>query len=224
MSTATTPTAIPTAKPKNVFFETTDKAYVQALPRCIYDGRIVSIIGEGEANRAVDYLMQQPLVGIDTETRPVFRRGVSHKVALLQVAAPGICFLFRLNWIGVPPCIVRLMESPTTKKVGLSLHDDFTALRRRVPMQPQGVIELQTMAAAMGLRDMSLQKLYANVVGERISKGAQLTNWEAETLTANQQQYAATDAYACLVLYDRLTEAQREGYQIIKENRTPPTI
>ena len=184
----------------------------------------MSIIGEGEANRAVDYLMQQPLVGIDTETRPVFRRGVSHKVALLQVAAPGICFLFRLNWIGVPPCIVRLMESPTTKKVGLSLHDDFTALRRRVPMQPQGVIELQTMAAAMGLRDMSLQKLYANVVGERISKGAQLTNWEAETLTANQRQYAATDAYACLVLYDRLTEAQREGYQIIKENRTPQTI
>ena len=208
------------------FFSKTDKEYITHLQRYVFEGRIEVVNSERETLRAVEYLRKCKLLGIDTETKPSFKRGVQHQVALLQVATEdSLCFLFRLNFIGFPSSLKSILEDPAIHKVGLSLHDDFRMLSHRTEeFRPAGFTDIQHIAVGMGIEDLSLQKLYANVVGERISKGAQLTNWEAETLTANQQQYAATDAYACLVLYDRLTEAQREGYQIIKENRTPQTI
>lgn len=181
-----------------------DKTQINTLPRVLFEGRIVVILSEGEARRAVDYLLRFPRVGIDTETRPSFKPGGMLPVALLQVSTPDTCFLFRLNRFGLPQSIVRLLTSTLTQKIGLSLNDDWSQLRRRADFQPANVLELQTYVKRLGIEDMSLQKLYANIFGQRISKTQQLSNWEADVLSEAQKRYAATDAWACLQLYHEI--------------------
>lgn len=203
---------------RQTLFINTDKKLIPTLPRMLFEGRIVTVCGEAEAKRAVEVLRQSPLIGIDTETRPSFQRGQSYKVALLQASTEELCFLFRLNLMGLPGCLTDLLADPRLLKVGLSLGDDFRALRRRADFNPAGYVDLQNYAAEMGVADMSLQKLYANVFGQRISKTAQLSNWEAQQLTEAQQRYAATDAYACIQLYKRLKTLRESGnYTLVSQ-------
>ena len=204
-------------------FIKTDKTFIPYLPCFAFNGKIYVIQSESEALRAVEVLRRSPILGIDTETRPSFRKGETHKVALLQVANEQICFLFRMNKIGFLPCMAQLLADPQVLKVGLSLKDDFLMLRRRdSSFKPAGYIDLQTYAKNMGIEDMSLQKLYANVFHKRISKNAQLTNWEADVLTEAQKVYAATDAYTCIQLYKELNVLnESKNYELI--GATPHT-
>ena len=190
-----------------------DKRDISALPRTLFDGRIIVITTEGEASRAVDYLLTFPLIGIDTETRPTFRRGATgmNPVGLLQVSTQDTCFLFRLTFIGLPPCLLRLLTDTHTLKIGLSLHDDWNQLCRRIPFRPRHYVELQDLVKKLGIEDMSLQKLYANIFHQKISKGQQLTNWDADILTEKQKLYAATDAWACLKLYIEIESLLESG-------------
>ena len=183
-----------------------DKAAIQSLPVVQFQGRVIVIQTAGEADRAVNYLMQFPRLGIDTETRPNFKPGGMNPVALLQVSTPDTCFLFRLNRFGLTDALVRLFTSERIQKVGLSLHDDWAQLRKRKEFKPVNFIELQDYVKPLGVVDMSLQKLYANFFGQKISKTQRLTNWEADVLTEAQKRYAATDAWTCLRLYDIITE------------------
>lgn len=199
-------------------FIQTDKNYIPSLPRFVFEGRIIVIQSASEAVRAVDALRKYPLLGIDTETRPAFRKGAMHQVALLQASTEDFCFLFRLNLIGMPDCLLSLLADPTILKVGLSLKDDIMMLHRRAEgFVSRGFVDLQNYAAQMGIRDMSLQKLYANVFHMRISKSARLSNWEADVLTESQQKYAATDAYTCIQLYKELKQLRETGqYELIE--------
>ena len=198
-------------------FVRTDKKLIPTLPRYTFEGRIIVIQSENEANRAVAFLRTQKIVGIDTETRPSFRRGQQHKVALIQIATPDICFLFRLNYMGFPDSLIKLLEDTQIAKVGLSLKDDIHQLEQRHPgFNPQNFIDLQQIATRMGIEDMSLAKLFANFFRQRISKNAQLSNWEADALDEKQRVYAATDASACLLLYSRMEElVSNKQYQLI---------
>lgn len=207
---------MPDTNIKDIFIST-PKALIPTLPRYAYDGRIEVVQSGREAMAAVQALRRYPMLGIDTETRPVFHKGGHHQVALLQVACTDLCFLFRLNMTDFLPCLVELMEDASLPKVGLSLRDDRAALYDRHPFTPGGWIDLQDIAAQMGIEDMSLQKLYANFFGMRISKSARLSNWEADVLSESQKVYAATDAYACLTLYDefcRLNETK--AYRLVE--------
>ena len=195
-------------------FDKYDKALLASLPRVLFDGRIEVIVSERDAERAVKFLMKQPILGFDTETRPSFSRGKMNKVALLQVSTNDVCFLFRLNRIDIPQCLVRLLEDKKITKIGLSWHDDLRALNGRKSFRAGTFVELQDMAGQMGIVDISLQKLYANIFGQKISKGQRLTNWEADDLTEAQKKYAATDAWACIRLYEEMQRMQREGYSI----------
>lgn len=194
-----------------------DKTVIPQLPRYAFEGRIVVVQSEDEANRAVRALRAAPMIGMDTETRPAFKRGEMHKVALLQMATEDICFLFRLNQIGLPEALVELLSDKDVLKLGLSLHDDFTMLRRRnSQVKPAGYIDLQDYVKGMGIEDLSLQKLYANVFGRRISKSARLSNWEADVLTDAQKVYAATDAVTCIQLYKELKTLKENGdYRLV---------
>ena len=185
-------------------FEKIDKRLVVELPKVQFEGRIIVIQSEGEARKAVDYLQTFPRLGIDTETRPNFKPGSMNPVALLQVATPDTCFLFRLNQIGLPACVIHLLSEKTPQKIGLSLNDDWTQLRRRIDFKPSNYVELQDYVKQLGIADMSLQKLYANLFGQKISKNQRLSNWEADVLTEAQKRYAATDAWACLNLFDEI--------------------
>ena len=189
---------------KKTIYSKFDKKLITELPIALFSGRIITIINENDADKAVDYLLSCDILGVDTETRPMFRKGEQHKVALLQVASRDTCFLFRLNDIGIPPSVIRLLEDCTVPKIGLSWHDDLLSLHRRVEFNPGYFVDLQDIVKEIGIKDLSLQKLYANIFHQKISKRQRLTNWEAEVLSDKQKLYAATDAWACIKLYEEI--------------------
>ena len=177
---------------------------INSLPLVTFPGKIIVVLNEYEADRAVEYLLSCDVLGVDTETRPAFRKGNNHKVALLQVATRKECFLFRLNHLGLPKSLLRLLSNKQVPMVGLSWHDDLMSLHRREQFEPGWFIDIQDIIGNLGIVDKSLQKLYANLFGEKISKRQRLTNWEADVLTERQKEYAAIDAWACIKLYDEI--------------------
>lgn len=201
---------------KKQIYNKYDKSKITTLPRAVFEGRIHVIITRAQAEKAVKYLLQQPVLGFDTETRPSFSKGSSHRVALLQVATYDTCFLFRLNIIGLTPAIITLLEDTTITKIGLSWHDDINGLHRLGPFKTGTFIDVQDHVRYIGVEDLSLQKLYANLFGRQISKAQRLTNWERDVLTDKQKVYAATDAWACIQLYEELERLrQTADYELI---------
>ena len=196
-----------------------DKKIINELPRVLFEGRIIVIFTEKDADSAVRYLMQQNILGFDTETKPSFKKGMAHSVALLQVSTHDTCFLFRLNRIGLTDSIVSLLEDQRITKIGLSLKDDLRMLCKKRDFTPGTFVELQEEVKDIGIEDNSLQKIYANLFGEKISKGQQLSNWEAEILNEAQQRYAATDAWACIKIYEEVTRLKREKDYILDRNQ-----
>ena len=190
--------------------KTISKEEIAAMPIGQFSGRVFVVYTESDADKAVEYLKNQQIVGVDTETRPSFKRGMSHKVALLQVSTMDTCFLFRLNKIGMPQSLQNFLMGATLK-IGLSLKDDFMMLRRRkdVHAEEGNWIELQDYVSRFGIEDRSLQKIFANLFGQKISKSQRLSNWEAETLSESQIKYAATDAWACVKIYNYLVEMEQ---------------
>ena len=188
------------------------KQIVAEMPKVVFPGRIFVVYTETEARKAVDYLNRHEVVGVDTETRPSFRRGTTHQVALLQISTQDTCFLFQLNRLGLPDFLEDFLLNDVLK-IGLSLKDDFAMLRKRNNKDPRqgNWIELQDYVRHFGIEEMSLQKIYALLFGKKISKSQRLSNWEAESLTEAQQLYAATDAWACVEIYTYLEELKREG-------------
>lgn len=196
------------------------------MPKVFFPGRIFVVYTESDAEKAVAYLKDQRIVGVDTETRPSFKRGTTHKVALLQISTQDTCFLFRLNRIGMPDSLQEFLMSDTLK-IGLSLKDDFNSLRKRQDMHPDrgNWIELQEYVGKFGIEDRSLQKIYANLFGEKISKNQRLSNWEADVLSEGQKLYAATDAWACVEIYNCLSELESTGnYEIIQNEPIESTV
>ena len=202
---------------KKTIYNKFDKATINALPLVEYPYKINVILNEYEAERAVDYLLTCDILGVDTETKPAFRRGQNHKVALLQVATREQCFLFRLNHLGLPQSIIRLLSNRMVPMVGLSWHDDIMSLHRRAEFTPGWFIDIQDMIGNIGIEDKSLQKLYANLFGEKISKRQRLTNWEADVLSDKQKEYAAIDAWACINLYDEIMRLMATGDYELKK-------
>ena len=194
-----------------------DKAKISTLPRVLFKGRIVVVLTERDADKAVRYLLSQPILGVDTETRPSFKKGETHQVALLQVSSYDVCFLFRLNQLGLSPSVKRLLEDKQVPKIGLSLRDDLLSLHKLGDFNAGYFIDLQDHMREIGVEDLSLQKLYANFFAQKISKREQLTNWEADILQDKQKLYAATDAWSCIMLYEELQRLEQTGdYELIK--------
>lgn len=200
-----------------ILYSKFNKEAIHELPQVLFTGRIIVITSEKKAEKAVDFLLKQSILGVDTETRPVFRKGQSYKVSLLQVATHDTCFLFRLNILGITPSIKRLLENTETKMIGLSWHDDLLALHKRSDFKKGNFIDLQDIIGDLGIKDLSLQKLYANIFRQKISKRQRLTNWNNETLSEKQKQYAATDAWACIQLYEEIMRLKMSGdYQLVQ--------
>ena len=186
---------------------TITKEQIAELDTVTFPGKIHVVDTTSKARDALAYLNKLKMVGFDTETRPSFHRGASYKVALIQISSADECFLFRVNKLGMTDALKAFLENEKITKIGLSLKDDFGMIHRVSDTQPHGFIELQTLAPKFGISDASLQKIYAIIFGEKISKSQRLTNWEADELTPAQQVYAAIDAWACLEIYTRLTTA-----------------
>jgi ribonuclease D len=154
--------------------------------------------------KAFKEIKEHEVVGFDTETKPAFVKGQVHKVSLLQLAIPHKVFLIRLNFTGLHSEIIQFLENEKIIKAGVGIRDDIKILHRLGRFHAGGFAELSTMAREAGLEVESVKKLTAVLLGFRISKGAQTSNWEAEKLNEKQIMYAATDAWVCLEIYRKL--------------------
>jgi ribonuclease D len=181
------------------------------LPLGQFDGEIVTVDTAGMAKSAARYLRNFQAIGFDTETRPAFKKGESYKVALLQLATNEKAFIIRIRKTGLPPAISELLADPGVLKAGVAIRDDLKALQKIQSFRPAGFIELQEKAKLMGINDYSLKKLCAILLGFRISKSQQLSNWESDQLTEQQLLYAATDAWVSLKIHEKLVQIAKDG-------------
>ena len=187
---------------------TITKDELAQMPLVQFKGTITVVETEADAEAAVEDLLRHNVLGFDTETKPTFKKGKPNNVALMQVSYESHTYLFRINKLGFTPAIRRFIEADTIVKVGLSLKDDFFVMHRNHDFSPAGFIDLQDFVKNYGIADASLQKIFAALFAQRISKSQRLSNWEAPSLTIGQQHYASIDAWACLKIYNHLTSGQ----------------
>lgn len=190
---------------------TITKEQLDALPLTQFEGEIILADTARSAARACRLLRFSPVLGFDTETKPTFRKGDHHQVALLQLATEDCVVLIRLIKTGLIPEILALLSDPAILKTGVAIHDDIKGLQKMAPFIPRGFVEIQEMAKNAGLRELSLKKLCALTLGFRISKSQQLSNWESDFLNSQQLTYAATDAWASLKLYQQFLLLREKG-------------
>lgn len=192
----------------NTFAQHIDKAAIQTLPVTFFEGEVIVVDKPKMVADAAAYLRQHTVLGVDTEARPSFKRGVHYPTALVQIATLERCYLFRLTHVGLPVEIAEIFANPNICKVGLAFKDDITGLRRRRDFKPANCVDLQSMVCKYGIMELGLQKIFAIIFGKKISKSQQLTNWENSHLTPEQARYASTDAWATLSIYLALQKVQ----------------
>lgn len=185
------------------------KDEVNELPLIKYEGPIALIDKEEDYKKALSELRKATVIGFDTETRPAFKKGQSFDVALIQLAIPGIVFLIRLNLIGLRDGLVGIFENPDIRKVGISIRDDVIDLQKMNGFDPQNVFEINDATANIGIINQGVRNLSGIILESRISKSQQTSNWENPVLHPKQQVYAATDAWVCLEIYQKLL---RQGF------------
>jgi ribonuclease D len=181
-----------------------EKEDLRSFSNIVFSGTIKVVSNLAETEKAVKHLLESDLLGFDTETKPAFRKGQKHKIALLQLSSDVTAYLFRLHAIGIPNCLAQLLENEAVKKIGAAVHDDIKGLQHIRKIKPKGFIDLQHIVSKYGIEDKSVQKMAAIVLNAKISKSQRLTNWENEHLTGMQQRYAATDAWVCREIYVQL--------------------
>ncbi|MBO5833194.1 MAG: 3'-5' exonuclease domain-containing protein 2 [Alistipes sp.] len=199
------------------FQKTIDNDSVAALDAARFEGRIVVVDKAEQIEAACEDLKRHTIIGFDTETRPSFRAGVSYKVGLLQLSTPDTCYLFRLSHIRLDNRILKILGSSQILKVGADVTGDIRALHALRNFHAAGFVDLQVEASRWGIEEKSLRKLSAIVLGKRVSKAQRLSNWEAESLTQQQLEYAATDAWVCIEILSELqrVEPKSEPLKII---------
>ncbi|MDR2814416.1 MAG: 3'-5' exonuclease domain-containing protein 2 [Prevotellaceae bacterium] len=181
---------------------------IEALPYVAFGGKITVVDKREKVAAAVSCLMQEKILGYDTETRPSFTRGVHYGVSLVQLSTADQAFLFRVDKIGVPSELVALLQSCDVLKVGVAINEDIRGMQRIGAFKPQGFVDLQQLTERYGVEDKALKKIAAIVLNLRISKSQQTSNWAALRYTAEQKLYAATDAWVCREIYLKLIERQ----------------
>lgn len=182
------------------------KEEINVLSPVLFQGKITLIDDDGKLEKVIEKINTYSVIGFDTESKPSFSKGVYHKVSLVQVATEDHCFLFRLHKMSSTMFLFDLLANADICKIGLSLKDDFKRLHRYHRFTPKNVIDIQDIVKNYGIIDLGLQKIYAILFQQKISKSQRLTNWEDTELTEQQKRYAATDAWACLKIYQRLQQ------------------
>lgn len=189
---------------ENHYIAHISKDLLQWMPLAAFEGEVIVVDREEQIADAIAYLRKQKVIGVDTEARPSFQRGIHYPTALVQIASHERCYLFRLTHIGMPQALADVFADPKICKVGLAFKDDINGLRRRRNFTPANCVDIQSIVTKYGILDLGLQKIFAICFGKKISKAQQLTNWENSHLTPEQARYASTDAWATLLIYEDL--------------------
>ncbi len=189
---------------KQEFIPSISNDDIKELPVAGFEGKIVIVTTPEQLEEACRVLSEESIIGFDTETRPSFKVGVSYNVSLIQLSTATTCYLIRLGSVKMERCLMHLLESRKTLKVGVDVQGDIRNLNKIRHFRAGGFVELQSEVEKYGIEDKSLRKMAAIILGVGVSKAQRLSNWEARELTAAQLRYAATDAWICLEMYRKL--------------------
>ena len=185
---------------------------IEPLELAAFPCRITVVSEPGpELDHAIEHLRAQRLVGFDTETKPVFQpHQPRHHTALLQLSSETEAFLFRLHPLGLPQEIADILASPFITKIGAAVGEDIHGLQHYCDFEPHRFMDLQSFGGQYGIQEKSVRKMAAIILGCKVSKAQQCSNWEADPLSDAQQLYAATDAWICVRMYKALLASPRE--------------
>lgn len=181
---------------------------IMDLPLIQFVGKIILVESDRQLIQAMKVLHAQTLIGFDTETRPIFKKGKIPPPALLQLATDKDVYIFQLSKLAEKNLLTEILAAPGIIKSGVSVRDDLKGLKEHFEFEEAGFVDLGDVAKKMDMRTHGLRNLTANLLGKRISKGAQCSNWAREVLSTKQIIYAATDAWISRVLYQRFVELE----------------
>lgn len=187
-----------------------EKNEIVNYPLSCYEKEIIIIDSDDKVEAAVQELSKESQLGFDTETRPSFKKGKSYSVALLQLGTEERVFLFQLQKLSKLKPIAQLLANEDVVKAGVAIHDDIKSLQKKMLFLPGGFVELQEKVKDFGIENFGLRRLPPLLLGFRISKNQQLSNWEAKRLTESQMRYAATDAWVSLLIYKKLEQLNNQ--------------
>ncbi|MBI4207580.1 MAG: 3'-5' exonuclease domain-containing protein 2 [Betaproteobacteria bacterium] len=173
------------------------------LPIRRYEGRVCLVATPHDLEHALADFRQESVVGLDTETRPAFRKGESHLPCLVQAATARAVYLFQFRRLDVFPVLAELLAEPRVVKTGVGLAHDLRRLKLLFSFTEKNVVDLGVVARRCGLSQTGVRNLAGIFLGFRIPKGTSTSNWAARHLSAAQVTYAATDAWACRELFLR---------------------
>jgi ribonuclease D len=180
-----------------------------------YEGEVVVVDSPEALKEAVQELSLHPIIGFDTESRPAFRKGDYYPISLVQMAIEDKVYLIRNQLTGFSDGLKQIFTNPNIVKAGISILDDIRELRKLGHFDPKGVVELNDVARSLGIENSGVRNLSGIFLGCRISKSQQTSNWEKEELSEGQISYAATDAWVCFEIYEKLN---RQGFLTIDDN------
>ena len=190
------------------YVETISQEEIEKYELSWFRGEIALVEDIETFNRVFPRLLGTDILGFDTETKPSFRKVRKNNVSLIQLATDDLAVLIRINKVGIPARLVELLADPKVVKAGVAVHDDIRFLRDIKGFNPAGFVDLQKFVRNYGIQSSGLKKLTAIVLGFRISKRQQVTDWEAGELSEAQQIYAATDAWVCRRIYRKLINGE----------------
>lgn len=179
---------------------------IEKLPLAEFHGEITVVEREDKVFRnAIKTLREAKVIGFDTETKPCFvARAPKNHIALLQLSSGENAYIFRLQQLGMPQELVSILTDPSIIKVGAAVRDDIHGLNWYSRFEAGGFADLQTIAEKFGIEEKSVRKMSAIILGIRVSKSQQLSNWESSKLSDAQLKYAAIDAWVCREMYIKL--------------------
>ena len=194
-----------------MYQETITPEEIEQLDLAAFPGRITVITAPGaELDHAVEHLSSQRIIGFDTETKPVFQaHQPRNQTALLQLSSETEAFLFRLHELGLPQSVADILSDPYITKIGAAVGEDIRGLQHYCRFEPHRFMDLQSFGSEYGIKEKSVRKMAAIILGCKVSKAQQCSNWEAQQLSDAQQLYAATDAWICVKMYKALLASQR---------------
>ena len=177
------------------------KEEVNALPLKAYEGPVTVVDNDQKLAAALKELKRETILGFDTESRPAFKKGQNYPASLIQLAGADTIWLFQIQSLSKLEPLWRLLANRKVVKAGVAIADDIKKLQDLHDFKPGGFVEIANLTQQAGILNTGLRSLAGMLLGFRISKRAQVSNWAKPVLSESQIQYAATDAWVSRELY-----------------------
>jgi len=185
-------------------YPTLTKEQINELPLMAYEGKPILLLDTSRMEQCLNDLSKCDLVGFDTETRPSFKKGEVHPVAMVQIACDKNVYLFRIHHCGFIPALADFLGNNAVTKVGIGIREDLKSLKQMRPFSSESFVDLSVLGQKIGISHPSVRYMSAHFLGGRISKSQRVSNWAAPQLRDQQIKYAATDAWVCLMIYQKM--------------------